>query len=95
MYSVQQLLFDCMGYLKEFSAEKAVWQIGAIGPDNPAHDQNRSRYDVWLHRPALSPKAAQNVERRLVARFGLSPIEPKMPLGRYVFLGRLADKPPQ
>jgi hypothetical protein len=88
MYSVQQLTFDCLSYLKDFQAADAIWHTGAVGPDNPAKVCDEE-YDVWLYRPALSLKAANTVAHLLIARFRISPVKPGVQLGRFVFLGRL------
>jgi hypothetical protein len=88
VYSVQQLTFDCLSYLKEFQADDAVWHVGAVGSDNPADACEPEAYDVWIHRPALSTKAATTVANLLIARFRVLPINSDVQLGRFVFLGR-------
>jgi hypothetical protein len=90
MYSVQQLLFDAMSYLKEFGAEGTAWRVAAVSPDLAGME---AQYEVWLHRPALSQRAVETVVARLTYRFGLQPLAPAPPKGRYLFLGRCQPSP--
>ena len=90
MYSVQQLLFDSMSYIKEFRQTNASWHVAVTGADLGGQEL---AFDVWLHRPALSQRAAETVAARLRNRFGAHPL-PNLPApGRYLFLGMIRQQP--
>jgi hypothetical protein len=84
VYSVQQLLFDCTSYLKEFEQKDRLWYIGAVSQGSPV----AGGYDAWVCRPALSRRAALTVVERLHRRHHLCRLAPVELAGRYVFLGR-------
>jgi len=83
-YSVQQLLFDCASYLKEFEQTDRLWDVGAVSQGHAV----AGGYDVWVCRPALSPRAALAVVERLHHRYHLCRLASGETPGRYVFLGR-------
>ncbi|HET6609485.1 MAG TPA: hypothetical protein VFG62_22640 [Rhodopila sp.] len=85
MYSVQQLLFDSMRYLKEFGCGGEAWHVAVMGPEL---DGIETGYAVWLHRPALSSRAAETAAARLRNRFGVRPLPQPYRSGRYLFLGK-------
>ncbi len=84
MYSVQQLLFDCASYLKEFEQRDGLWDVGAVSQGPPV----AASYDVWVCRPALSRRAALAVVEKLHRRYHLCRLAPAELPGRYIFLGR-------
>ncbi len=93
MYSVQQLIFDCMSYLKAFEAADAAWYAAATEKANREVEILKSTgFDVWLHRPAMNVKAADNVVARLQRRYRVQGLECAIAgrPGAYVFLGRRA-----
>jgi hypothetical protein len=84
VYSVQQLLFDSMSYIKEFGRSGADWHVAVTSADLCGRELG---YEVWLHRPALSQRAAETVAACLRSRFGVQPLPNAPELGRFVFLG--------
>ena len=84
IYSVQQLLFDSMSYIEEYRQTDASWHVAVMGADL---GERELAYDVWLHRPALSQRAAETVAARLQNRFGVQPIPDAPVAGRFLFLG--------
>ncbi len=64
MYSVQQIKFECLAYIKEYGGDPAAWVVLASEAPTPASfarwgvDHDR---DIWMCKPALSLKAALNV----------------------------------
>ena len=60
-YSVQQIKFEFISYVKEFGADFSAWSVG-VAEDAPAalfreHGIDETR-DIWLWKPAVSPAAA-------------------------------------
>ena len=93
MYSVQQIKFDCLAYIKEFGAEPAEWNAGAcrdpkLWLNGDAVDAER---DIWLWKPAVSPVAARTVLRFLAERMGVRMTAADEPDGACVFLYRKRD----
>lgn len=77
-FSVQQIKFECLSYIKEFGAKTDEWAIGV------ADDPERALFaecgidagrDIWLWKPALSAAAARTVFDFMVGRYRLSPVE--------------------
>jgi hypothetical protein len=75
-YSVQQIKFELLGFIKEFGSDPAHWQVGTC--ENPDRDLfvadvvDRTA-DLWMWKPALSPAAAKMVAAFLTERVGLEP----------------------
>ncbi|HEY0285396.1 MAG TPA: hypothetical protein VGC62_00020 [Pseudomonas sp.] len=73
-YSVQQIKFEFLSYLKEFGSAKG-WQIGvcddpqAVLFDSLAVDCSA---DIWLWKPALNASAAGKVVEYFQQRFGIA-----------------------
>ncbi|MBC7208888.1 MAG: hypothetical protein H5U27_20620 [Methyloversatilis sp.] len=91
-YSVQQIKFECLTYIKEFGARMDEWSIGMA--DDPEHalfglcgvDPER---DIWLWKPALSVNAARTVVDFMTGRYRLHPARASSaPGGRCVFMYR-------
>jgi hypothetical protein len=92
-FSVSQIQFDCLSYIKEFGARPADWTIGTCVDPSPFL---RDRLDqdcgqvLWLIRPALTPRAALAAVDHLHRRYGvqLDRRGPADPAGRHVFIVR-------
>jgi hypothetical protein len=59
-YSVQQIKFECLSYIKEFGARMDQWVMGISSDPEQAlagHGVNLAT-DIWIWKPALSPAAA-------------------------------------
>jgi hypothetical protein len=92
-YSVQQIKFECLAYIKEFGGPPPSWAIGVS--DDPQRalfeingvDESR---DPWLWKPALTQAAALTVYRFMTERFHLSPAPVDGAGGKCVFLFKRA-----
>ena len=87
-YSVQQIKFEFISYVKEFGADFSAWSVG-VSEDAPAalfheHGIDEAR-DIWLWKPAVSPAAAAMVRDWLCGRQGAAALAGE---GRQVFLFR-------
>jgi hypothetical protein len=66
IYSVQQIKFEVLGYIKEFGANFGDWYIGIS--DRP-HQALKDRHgvdevrDIWLCKQAVSLRACQTIQR--------------------------------
>ncbi|MBK4738632.1 hypothetical protein [Noviherbaspirillum pedocola] len=62
-YSVQQIKFECLSYIKEFGARMDQWVMGISSDPSQAlarHGVDLSK-DIWIWKPALSQSAARAV----------------------------------
>lgn len=93
-YSVQQIKFDLLSYIKEFGGDGPEWHIGT------AEDAPKALFeilevdpveDVWLWKPALTRAAANMIARWIVDRHKASEISDIDP-GNCVFLFRRRDE---
>ena len=60
-YSVQQIKFELISYVKEFGGDFTQWFVGSAEDASKALFQNHEVdpvRDVWLWKPALTPAAA-------------------------------------
>ena len=76
-FSVQQIKFECLSYIKEFGAKTEEWAIGMADDAEEALFSVcgvDSRDDIWLWKPTLSPAAARTVVDFMVARHRLHPV---------------------
>lgn len=68
VFSVQQIKFEFLSYIKEFGAHPEEWRVGcAVDAQRAMFDRegvDRQR-DIWLWKPALSSNAARFVYRYL------------------------------
>ena len=92
-YSVQQIKFEFISYVKEFGADFRDWSVGTA-EDAPAalfgrHGLDAAR-DIWLWKPAVSPAAAAMVRDWMCVRQGAAELAGE---GRHVFLFKRADRP--
>ncbi len=98
MYSVQQIKFECLAYIKEYGGDPAAWFALASEAPTPASfarwgvDQDR---DIWMCKPALSVKAALNVVGFLRDRMGVAAPshDAATPDARFVLLYRKQVSP--
>ena len=89
-YSVQQIKFEFISYVKEFGADFSDWSVG-VCDDAPAalfgeHGLDETR-DIWLWKPAVSAVAAAMVRDWICGRQGAAALPGE---GRHVFLFRRA-----
>ncbi|HEY9215998.1 MAG TPA: hypothetical protein VIQ29_24465 [Ancylobacter sp.] len=77
VFSVQQIKFEFLMYIKEFGGKAGEWRIGiatdaaaALFNDN-AVDAER---DIWLWKPALTPAAARSVYHYMTQQFHVPPV---------------------
>jgi hypothetical protein len=84
-YSIQQIKFELLSYLKEFGANGADWIIQlTTGTDDQAvlslrDDDAQSM--IWICKPTLSERAAALIKEHMVSRFGMhSPSEDTVPV---------------
>ena len=68
VYSVQQIKYEILAYIKEFGGEFSDYYVGVS--DNPkkslfkVHNVNRKK-DPWLYKQALTLQAAKTASRSL------------------------------
>lgn len=97
-YSVQQIKFDFLSYIKEFGADGADWCIScstepvAQGEHGPTVPDGA----IWICKPALSPRAARMVHDHMVSRHQvqIAPRSASAAAGNWIFMyrsGRRAD----
>jgi len=99
VYSVQQIKFECLAYIKEYGGDPTAWVVLASEAPTPAlfaHwgvDQAR---DIWMCKPALSLKAALNVVGFLRDRMGVGAPshDASTPDARFVLLYRKQEARP-
>ncbi len=96
MYSVQQIKFECLAYIKDFGGDPRAWIVLPCEPPTDAVFEQCGvdvSHDIWMCKPALSVKAALNVVRFLRDRMGVAAPphdRPITPGARYVLLYRTA-----
>ncbi|TFZ56739.1 hypothetical protein E4V01_18105 [Methylorubrum sp. Q1] len=87
-YSVQQIKFEFISYVKEFGADFSAWSVGVTEDASAAlfheHGIDEAR-DIWLWKPAVSPVAAAMVRDWICTRQGAAALAGE---GRQVFLFR-------
>ncbi len=90
VYSVQQIKFEFITYVKEFGADFSAWTVG-VAEDAPSALFNKhgvdEALDVWLWKPAVSPVAAAMVHDWMCSRHGAASLAG---VGCQVFLFRRA-----
>lgn len=69
-YSVQQIKFEFLSYMKEFGANGADWFIGcSTGPTVCGESAAIvPEAMIWISKPALSARAARMVHEHMVSR---------------------------
>lgn len=87
-YSVQQIKFELLSYIKEFGGDAVRWHIGTTD-DAPKEMFETQRVDpatdIWLWKPALTPTAADLVASWMIDRCTATRVETDIP-GHCVFL---------
>ena len=75
-YSVQQIKFELLSYLKEFGTHGPDWTIAVVaGPDDGLIKDitlNQNEDEIWICKPTLSAKAASIIAQHMVSRFDLN-----------------------
>lgn len=64
IYSVQQIKFEILGYIKEFGADFPQWYIGiAVRPKDAMRERHGvdEVQDVWLCKQAVSCRACETI----------------------------------
>ena len=64
MYSVQQIKFEILGYIKEFGADFTDWYIGIAGRPRSAMRERHGvdeEKDIWFCKQAVSFRACQTI----------------------------------
>lgn len=73
-YSVQQIKFEFLSYIKEFGGNGSEWTIGLLNEAEQAKiassDAPQQADRIWICKPALSANAARLVAEYFVTRFG-------------------------
>lgn len=72
-YSVQQIKFEFLSYIKEFGGDGSEWTIGLMNEDEQAKVSIANTDRIWISKPALSPNAARLVADYFISRFGAKP----------------------
>lgn len=84
-YSIQQIKFELLSYLKEFGTDGADWTIQlTTGTDDQAVlclRDGEAGSMIWICKPTLSERAATLIKEHMVSRFGMnSPSEGTVPV---------------
>ncbi len=78
VYSVQQIKFEALMYIKEFGGKAEEWRVG-VAADAPAalfgDNAVDAERDIWFWKPALSPAAARTVYQYMTQQFRVPPVE--------------------
>lgn len=73
IYSVQQIKFEILAYIKEFGAQFGDWYIGIA--ENPKqalfvdHKVDPEK-DIWMYRQTVSFAACQTIQRYFIETLG-------------------------
>ncbi|ROO24192.1 hypothetical protein SAOR_15385 [Salinisphaera orenii MK-B5] len=71
-FSVQQIKFEFLSYMKEFEGNDGAWFVGVCADPEAAlfasQMVDRQR-DIWLWKPALTPRAALAVRDYFQQKF--------------------------
>ncbi|WP_422370043.1 hypothetical protein [Hoeflea sp.] len=74
-YSIQQIKFELLSYLKEFGTNGADWTIQlTTGTEDKAVSSLRDAKApaiIWICKPTLSERAASLIKEHMVSRFGM------------------------
>lgn len=76
-YSIQQIKFECLSYIKEFGAQMDQWVMGITNdPQQALAGQGVDlTKDIWIWKPALSPAAARTVLNFFTRRYQVHAVE--------------------
>lgn len=92
-YSVQQIKFEFLSYIKEFGGDSAGWSVGVAdrGPEEAlAANAVDPEAEIWIAKPAVSARAAAMVEEHFTGRCRIAPAPAVVrgPDSHWVFLFR-------
>ena len=93
-YSVQQIKFEFLSYIKEFGGTGSDWFIGlaegSSGEDISKRTDISQQRLIWICKPALSARAAVLVHDHMVARHQVRSLDHNLqsPGKSWVFLCR-------
>ena len=66
VYSVQQIKYEILAYIKEFGGEFSEWYVGvSADPKNEMFDHHSvdKENDIWLYKQALTFKACNTIQQ--------------------------------
>ena len=66
VYSVQQIKYEILAYIKEFGGDFSDWYVGvSADPKNEMFNQHsvHEKDDIWLYKQALTFKACSTVQQ--------------------------------
>lgn len=69
IYSVQQIKFDILSYIKELDVDFAAWYVGISSEPKAAMQQDHGvdfEKDIWLQKRAVSFIACRTVQRYFI-----------------------------
>jgi hypothetical protein len=97
-YSIQQIKFEFLSYIKEFGGRGTDWFIGMAEalPDPHSEDAgiNASAKTIWICKPALSARAARLVRDHMTSRHGVRDAQDgALEGGSWIYMYRYADTP--
>lgn len=91
-YSVQQIKFEFLSYIKEFGADGADWFIGCSTEPAAQGESATNVPDgaIWICKPALSARAARMVHDHMVSRHQvqIAPGSAPVDAGNWIFMYR-------
>jgi hypothetical protein len=71
VYSVQQIKFELLAYIKEFGADFGQWYVGVASDPKATMAQEHKLdldKDVWIYKQALSFAACRTVQRYFIEK---------------------------
>jgi len=80
IYSVQQIKFEVLAYIKEFGAQFGEWYVGiADDPKQALFEDHRvdPENGIWLYRQAVSFAACLTIQRYFTETLGTDGIPPE------------------
>jgi hypothetical protein len=97
IYSVQQIKFEILGYIKEFGADFPQWYIGI---SSRPKDAMRDRHsvdeveDVWLCKQAVSLRACETIRSYFVDKLKVdcTQNEDRLSDGNWIYLFRKSSR---
>ncbi|CEJ88185.1 hypothetical protein HYPGJ_31652 [Hyphomicrobium sp. GJ21] len=69
IYSVQQIKFDILSYIKEFDTDFRAWYVGISNEPRAAMQRDHGvdfEKDIWLQKRAVSFSACRTVQRYFI-----------------------------
>ncbi|MFC5068905.1 hypothetical protein [Flaviflagellibacter deserti] len=76
VFSVQQIKFEFLMYIKEFGGRAEDWQVGTCSDPRAAMFESGKvdeSADIWLWKPAMTPQAAAMIYRFMTQQFRVNP----------------------